>query len=325
MIEKNDVLFWYAESAIHAGDGASTGTVDLPIQRDPQTSHPIFRSGGVKGSIRDACRIRWDVDTDVQKKILWETIFGPDTSNASDHAGAAIFSDARLLLFPVRSLNGVTAWITCPLSLAFFLRDAARVGKEVPFQIPSSIIDQGQALVASRSKITLEQAPTSGVIFEEFHFTTKADGSVENTAKWLATNAIPKGATNDFWRKRLFNTDDQSSHLVILSDEDFAYFVQNATNIVQRISINHDTGTVKKAGLWTEESLPCDSLLYSVVHVRPSRNLKADSSPSPNDLSAKLREGLEGSGGLIQLGGNETVGQGMLRVRFLEEAGNAQP
>jgi CRISPR-associated protein Cmr4 len=114
MIQVSDILFYYSESAIHAGDGASAGTVDLPIQRDQQTGHPIFRYGTVKGSIRDACRQSWEIAADVQKRAedvktiaevaqkvsLWETIFGPDSSRASEHAGATTFSDARILLFP---------------------------------------------------------------------------------------------------------------------------------------------------------------------------------------------------------------------------------
>jgi CRISPR-associated protein Cmr4 len=318
MIENSEVVFFYTESAVHAGDGASTGSIDLPIQRDGQNGHPIFRYGTVKGALRDACRQR-SMDTEVAN-----TIFGPDTNNASEFGGAATFSDARILLFPIRSLAGVTAWITCPLALALFLRDTTRAGFPAPFTLPTAPA-KGKAFVTQTSAVTLDNTGAGGVLFEEYHLTTVSKPEVVTIATWLAANALPAGAEYLYWRDRLKG---ENSCLAILSDEDFAYFVEHATNVVQRININHDTGTVSNTGLWTEESLPCDSLLYSVIHAKQTHRDKdaklSDSVKDAKGVAKTLKESLQKQSGLIQLGGNETVGQGLIRLRFLASTPPAQ-
>jgi CRISPR-associated protein Cmr4 len=51
-----------------------------------------------------------------------DLIFGPEDTEEA-HAGALAFTDARILLFPVKSLKGVFAWITCPMVLERFKED----------------------------------------------------------------------------------------------------------------------------------------------------------------------------------------------------------
>ena len=99
-------------SPLHAGTGQGVGVIDLPIAREKATGIPFLPGSSIKGVFRDACPD--------DKKVA---IFGPETANASDHAGSAHFSDARLLLLPVRSLAGTFAWVTSPLLLRRFLRD----------------------------------------------------------------------------------------------------------------------------------------------------------------------------------------------------------
>ena len=41
----------------------------------------------------------------------------------NSHAGAITLTDARILAFPVRSLKGVFAWVTCPAVLERLARD----------------------------------------------------------------------------------------------------------------------------------------------------------------------------------------------------------
>ena len=51
-----------------------------------------------------------------------DLIFGPEDTEEA-HAGAIAFTDARILLFPVKSLKGVFAWVTCPMVLERFRED----------------------------------------------------------------------------------------------------------------------------------------------------------------------------------------------------------
>ena len=115
--------------------GSDLGIVDLPIQREKHTDYPKIEASGLKGAIREIFRTQPNLDqlkcdwgiTSVEDTKYTEAIdltFGPDTSEQSNlHAGALGFTDARLLLFPVKSVKGVFAWVTCPAVLERFKHD----------------------------------------------------------------------------------------------------------------------------------------------------------------------------------------------------------
>lgn len=100
------LLILHAHSGIHAGTGQELGTVDLPIQRERVTNFPVIRGSSLKGALRQAL-----FDRGMDSNTI-TTIFGPESNNASDHAGAIVVGDARLVLFPMRSLRGTFAWTT---------------------------------------------------------------------------------------------------------------------------------------------------------------------------------------------------------------------
>src|SRR3990172_983710 len=107
------LLLIHALSPLHAGTGQGVGVIDLPIAREKATQIPFLPGSTLKGVFRDAC-------TD---PTLRTNVFGPDSGNPDQHAGAVAFTDARLLLLPVRSLMGVFAWVTSPLLLRRLSRD----------------------------------------------------------------------------------------------------------------------------------------------------------------------------------------------------------
>lgn len=107
-------------------------------------------------------------------------IFGPGTGdNAADHAGALSTGDARILLFPVRSLAGVFAWVTSVDALARFQRETAMVKldpdwKEITEPGKEEALVNGNVLKAGDS-----------VVLEEFSFTPKQDKVTETIGAWL--------------------------------------------------------------------------------------------------------------------------------------------
>jgi len=121
MYKKSAVLTFYAETPIHMGSGQSVSYVDLPIQRERHTSFPVLWSSGIKGVIRDLASRVWNDKNKV------ETIFGPE-DGGSDFASCISITDAKILLYPVRSVKGVFAWITCPFVLKRFKEDLNAVG-----------------------------------------------------------------------------------------------------------------------------------------------------------------------------------------------------
>lgn len=287
-------LFIYTETSLHAGTGSTVSAVDLPIQRERTTRHPLVQGSGVKGALR--MQIGQKVGENDTSLLA---TFGPDTNNGEAHAGAISVGDARIVLFPVQSLSGVFAYITCPMVLARMKRNL----KSFNLDYPTPQI--GHAYVTNNSKVKVPN--TSEVVLEEFTFTADASAQVDKIAEWLANNALPKGAEYQFWREKLKNS------LVILSDDDFTEFTVNSTEIVTRIKIDSATKTVAQGALWTQESLPSDTLLMSVVSVTKSRGGKE---MSVDDVAKWLHANLPPR---IQLGGDETTGQGFVAVRFADK------
>ncbi len=69
-------------------------------------------------------RKKSEIESKLKSPPKTTAIFGPETDKASEHAGAISVGDAKILLFPVRSLKGVFAYVTCPLILERFVEDA---------------------------------------------------------------------------------------------------------------------------------------------------------------------------------------------------------
>mgnify|MGYP000067777813 CR=1 FL=1 len=308
MFEAKAMLYLYVETPLHAGSGTSLGVVDLPVQRERVTNYPMVQASGLKGKLR-AEASEWaekQTDTwDAKKKV--KVVFGPEAGpGASDHAGAFSPGDARLLLFPVRSMIGVFAWTTSRDALARFCRDARTTGVEVNWQ-PVGPTAEDKALVAPGNDVVAE----GKVVLEEFAFDATEDEHVRVIADWLASNAMPQESEYAYWRQKL------SKSLIVLSENAFRDFTQFSTEIINRIRLNHETKTVAEGALWSEEHLPTDTLFYAPLFATRPR---VERDELPQGWQGTAKEVLEFVRNLglvrIQLGGDETVGRGLVRVRF---------
>jgi len=111
---------------------------------------------------------------------------------------------------------------------------------------------------------------------------------------------------------------------VVLSDDDFADFVSTSTEVVTRTKISNATGTVENKALWTEEYLPQDSILYSIAMTSPVwanedkksifKGIKSDDEAQKvlDFFNDHLPE-------IIHIGGNQTIGKGMVTIKLWEE------
>src|SRR5216684_5087284 len=122
MTMETTMLYLYVETPLHAGVGSGLSSIDLPIQRERTTQYPVIQGSGIKGKLRSVAEdmVERKVGTLTDERVT--IMFGPKATGA-DHAGALIAGDARILLFPVRSLNGVFAYTTCYDVLNRFMRD----------------------------------------------------------------------------------------------------------------------------------------------------------------------------------------------------------
>jgi CRISPR-associated protein Cmr4 len=301
MFEATSMLFIYVETPLHAGTGRGLGAVDLPIQRERTTGYPIVQASSLKGRLRAEAEAKSKTEQGITPEEV-KAVFGPGTGdNASDHAGALSSGDARILLFPVRSLAGVFAWVTSMDALSRFQREAAMVGlslnwDELPTPSKEEAFVNGNSLKAGDS-----------VVLEEFSFTPRQEqaSTVKAIGEWLADSALPKTAEYKYWRDAL------PQKLCILPEDAFRDFVLYGTEVQTHVQLDPDTKTVKQGALWTSESLPVDTLLYAPLMATTSRM---------RDVKFNGTEVLKRIDDLkltrTQLGGDETTGQGMVALRI---------
>lgn len=333
MFEASTLLYLYVETPLHAGSGRGLASVDLPIQRERVTGYPLVQASGVKGKLRDetwapieqwvAGELQKNPQSPLKADAIWKTIFGPDSGNASDHAGALSPGDARLLLFPVRSLAGIFAWTTSRDALARFFRDATVAGQPLKIQrngqdVPLTLPDEPQA---DNAWMTPGSTVIAGgkVVLEEFSFTPTEKPEVGDIARWLADNALPDRPEYAYWKAKL------PTSLVVLPENAFRDFTLYATEVVTRVRLDDEKKTVAKGALWTEESLPTDTLLYAPLHASRARNYDKQGNQAAGVPADWYASG--GAGKIIdfvrklglirlQLGGDETVGRGTVCLRF---------
>ncbi len=285
------LLFVHALSPVHAGTGQSVGAVDLPIARDRSTGYPYLPGSGIKGALRSRSLDLGRTDT--------VAVFGPETASASDHAGALIVGDANLLLLPVRSVAGTFAYLTSPWLLLRFVRDAKEAGLAsvpAPVQVPLLSV----CAVPTSSVLKAGPANAPKVYFEDLDLNPAAALDVEANT-WAS-----------FLAELLFPADPQQqaqfkSRFCVVNDDVMSFFSRHGTDVVTRVCIDRDTGTAKDGQLWTEESLPVETVLVALALARPVAKLKT----APADTVAALGSLCEGS---LQLGGKATVGRGRCRV-----------
>lgn len=310
MFEKAAMLFLYCETPVHAGTGTSLGIVDLPIQRERITGLPIIQASSLKGVLR-AETLNISKRKQVQQaEEKVKVLFGPDTQHASDHAGCVSPHDARLLLFPVRSLVGVFAWTTCPLVLERFKRELDAWGFHhlVNWTVPTLPANSQQAIVTDKSIVEVE----GKVVLEEFAFEVQKDKEKEakKIADWLKENAFPQSDEYKSFRNWL------PQRFAILPDDAFRDFTQLGTEVIARIRLDQEKKTVVKGALWTEEHLPSETLLYAPIFV--SNPLAPNASQlGLTDSDAVLKELENLQLNRLQIGGDETVGRGIVKVQLL--------
>jgi CRISPR-associated protein Cmr4 len=314
MFTATKAIFFKCVSGLHAGSGTDLGIVDLPIQRERHTRFPKIESSGVKGCFRDAFR---RIDNNALPSDFIDVAFGPD-DDGDKHSGAVTFTDGRILLFPVRSARGIFAYITCPYVLSRLAEDCkyAGIGDIPQIAVDETALCSGTALLI----------PGKGkAVLEEYTYPAMENGEVKSLAETIAAWLESDGYRRDF----LLN------NLIVLPNDDFSDFVQNATEIITRIKISDETGTVEPGALFSEELLPAETVMYSLVMASSlflPKNHRENSDGSEEKKGWKKSPTLEnaeknGKQGkyildtiqsnmpaYLQMGGDATIGKGIVRV-----------
>jgi CRISPR-associated protein Cmr4 len=177
-------------------------------------------------------------------------------------AGDVFFGDAQLVVMPVRDAHLSFVWLTCPL----LLKQARRVGLQ--FDDPT-----GEKL-----KRTLE-----GAVDLE---------TVQSAPGLVAWVQHVTGHSDEFVRARVF----------CVSDDEFCWAAEFATQIDVRNRIDLESGVVVKSALWSEESLAPETILVAPLLARDE---KANAAMSAFEHRK-----------VVTLGGKNTIGRGVCRIRI---------
>ena len=284
---KFQTLVLFTRTPLHVGAGNSVGVVDSPVMRERHTRTPIIPGSSLKGVLADL----WNGENasfnekgkrDGELKAL----FGSD-DDATASSGALLVGEARALAFPLRSAKGGFAWITSPHALKKFARDT---GKDLPELLE---IADGKCLATKESDVVV--AGKNAVVLEEYKLDKAGDvpADVLEALKALHDDAV--------WQ-------EVARRLVVVNDELFSYFVENACEVVTRIRVSDKTGTVVQGQLFNLEQVPSETLFYALVGDAEKKNAP--------DALAKLGDKLTSVGNVIQVGGDATIGLGFCAVKL---------
>lgn len=314
MEQTSTLLGLLAQTSIHAGTGQQTGVIDLPIQREGHNGWPCVFGSAVKGALRvrmeqqkvvelkqlnEIGKTNADYYEEAQKSEEVSVVFGPPPrGDELKHAGALMVTDARLLLFPVRSLTSQFKWVSCPAALRRLKADCQRLGVAEPTW---GVIDVADSAAASLA-VMPEGSAAEHLFLEEYRFETETQDLSALISSLAGLMATPDAEAQ------------LAKQLVLVSDDSFMHIVSHSTPVNAHISINSATKIVHDGGLWYEETLPPETLLYIGLSANDSRH---DTAEMPADQVLGAVTGLFADKPWLQLGGNETVGMGWCAVQPL--------
>jgi len=299
------IIFLWCEEPTHFGTGRAVGLVDLPIQRCVRTQLPIGQASSVRGVFRSYLTL-------IGEQNLAKQLFGPEPGERLLEAGNVTFSDAKLLLMPVRSLVGLSCWLTCPHSLEELRSAIARLGRlrtSPPPQLSDAEralnevlgkpINRDEALVVEGTENVMDGRLV--LLDGELDLTAKEDRQVGRLAAKLAELVGSEGYMRSSLEKRF----------AVVCDDLFKLSTLRGLEVATRIRTVYQRKTVERGGLWSEEYLPAASLFFCEMYAH-SRTAESEGLRELVNNFVKLVNDKR-----LFVGGKESVGRGLVRIRIL--------
>jgi CRISPR-associated protein Cmr4 len=301
MVEKTGgLLYLYALSTLHPGVGRGGEYVDLPVQRD-EFGYPVIWGSSLKGSLRSYFTINF--------KDHVKHCFGaePASDEVSEYPSSVTIHDARLLLLPARSLKGVWLYTTSPHTLSYLELAAEAIN----IIICGEEVKKITAILDAVKKLK-ERAPSTGsVLLSDSRYLVNGDkvfinenvysAMQDNELSTLVRNILPDDFHNLIQGVALVNNDDM------------VHILRKSLLIQYRVRLSRERKTVERGALWSEEHIPQRSLFISCIICKPSLYKE-----SRSDLkSAKGVYNFIKNAHFINLGGKESIGHGLVKLRWL--------
>jgi CRISPR-associated protein Cmr4 len=300
---------------LHIGAGQGLGHVDLPIVREAHTNFPYIPGTSLKGALRNfeinrvvRERERGEKPSQLEAKLTDKDKFDPKDRDilrlakifgtAGEVAegnkklaeegievgmGKVLFSDAFIVLFPVKSAKGIFSLTTCPYVINRFF-ELLGIDQRVE-DVPEGKV---KVLNINGHKNLIEDKKDNNkhkLLLEEFVFEAEESEELKKFVELVGA----------------FVGEENKRRIVCVNDTDFMDFVSNYTEVRTHIKINLDTGTVKEGALWTEEYVPAESVFaFNLVFLE--------------NIDFSLCSTFH----VFHLGGDITTGKGFVKVQKLE-------
>lgn len=301
---------------IHIGSGGyRLGRVDNAIVREPGTDLPKIPGTGISGATRSYAAICLGPDyvrcagqgqprpREGREGHCGETreggcpicfTFGYSLGEGKSYAGVIDFFDARILLFPVRSIYG-PVWVTTVDLLAEHGKATSSPAdvETVHTTMPNMA---GRQLNLGWLLLTVGQSNPALI----------SDGGAEGT---------PMGWTYTCNVRQDWDTIPEAirDRIVVVHPDIFAQMVNSNLEVRTSVAINPETGAAERGALFTYEAIPRGTVLaFDVVKddYRPGFPAMANGWQGPFDV---LRDGLRAIEWL-GVGGMGTRGFGRFKV-----------
>lgn len=314
------LLYLYAESPVHAGASDSLGTLDLPIQREATTGYPVIWGQSLKGALRQAAQdAGWD--DDLVRLVFGSAVRAPQTRESGEpeqaaepgadavsggddggsSAGLLSVGDAQLVALPVPTLRNTFAWVTSGIALARLARKytvLARGG--VPYPVPEVAGDAGAAADAGWVGPGEEVLGPCLVPLAR-----KPDAELAEWAGRIAGHVFgpdPAGAFAFFAAK--LRTD-----LLVVGHDVMPVLAKECTEFTARVQLGE--GKTVQHGPFYSEYLPTETILAANLTLRPAPGGQVPVGTCAEELELLLH------GEPLQVGGDETLGKGLMWARLL--------
>jgi CRISPR-associated protein Cmr4 len=287
-----------AVTPVHVGVGRSPGIVDLPIARDG-FGIPYIPASSLKGSTKSLC-------LNLMDRRCCERVYGWDIRfeevPVEPYVSAAAFTDALLLLYPVRVETGEGVRFAYATSVLQLRR----------------LLDIVRVCDASHGNVSCLNGLDALILLAENRGCQGVGDVYMNNVKASYCNYISLPRGNSAIEPLLEQVGEAGVALVehlaeggvyILRDDEVFREVVEAGLIRQtRISLDPATKTVKTGALWSEEYVSQGAVFAFATLFRSNNIIEADDAER---LHVKL---LKQANNYLVIGGKETIGRGIIRL-----------
>jgi CRISPR-associated protein Cmr4 len=302
--ETADLVLIRAVTNLHPGVGRGGEIVDLPVQKD-NLGFPIIYSSSIKGALKTALSQK---NSNLAKALL-----GPEVEDDEKFNSAVAILDAFTITFPVRSLEGVYAQATSPIQLKRLWEYLKLTGDEDKFTVVEELSKQdildNECCMSKDDYLKIEAMNNRIIINEEINVTCKKESSLNQKIKTLEE------------KLRV-----EEGRLILLSNDNALRAMEKSLVRVTRTALEKETKKVKEGALWTEEYIPWETqFITALLYSKPRTNLdKVEAGDIPkdelqeNDTKKIIHELLDKIGWYLIIGGDETVGKGIVKLELLQ-------